>query len=179
MTGRPEVRFELAEMSPLIRTLTGMLLALTVGLGIAALLGMAALAIPAVSMLVISAWVWLRFRPTAFVVEPQSVEVVWPLKRREIRRDTISAVRLIDRAELHREAGWGIRVGVGGLWGAFGWLWTERRGVVQMYVSRVDRLVWIERRGGRPWLITPERPEMFVQALHAAFTPPGELGKVP
>ena len=173
------MRFELAEMSPSIRTLTYALLALMAGVGIAALLGIAALAIPALAMLAISAWVWLRFRPTAFVVTPQSVEVVWPLKRRKIRRDTISAVRLIDRAELHREVGWGIRVGVGGLWGAFGWLWTERRGVVQMYVSRVDRLVWIDRRGTRPWLITPARPEMFVQTLHGPFTPAGELGQVP
>lgn len=51
------------------------------------------------------------------------------------------------------------------LWGAFGSLWTERRGIVQMYVSRVDEFVWIELRQARPSLITPERPEMFVRAL--------------
>jgi hypothetical protein len=56
-------------------------------------------------------------------------------------------------------------VGAGGLWGGFGWLWTERRGIAQMYVSRTEGLVWIERRGGRPWLITPEEPEAFVRAL--------------
>jgi hypothetical protein len=34
-----------------------------------------------------------------------------------------------------------------------------------MYVSRTDGLVWIERAGGRPWLVTPEEPEAFVRAL--------------
>jgi hypothetical protein len=74
-------------------------------------------------------------------------------------------VRLIDRATLRREAGWGLRVGAGGLGGGFGWLWTQRRGIVQMYVSRIDGLVWIERVHDRPWLVTPEQPEAFVRAL--------------
>lgn len=60
---------------------------------------------------------------------------------------------------------WSIRIGAGGLWGAFGWLWTTKRGIVQMYVSRTDRFVWIERAGERPWLITPENPEEFVRTL--------------
>ena len=45
-----------------------------------------------------------------------------------------------------------------------GWLWTSRRGIVQMYISGRDRFVWIERTNGRPWLITPEEPEAFVRA---------------
>ena len=74
-------------------------------------------------------------------------------------------VRLMAWQELRSEAGWCVRVGAGGLWGGFGWLWTQRRGIVQMYISRSDRLVWIERINDRPWLITPEQPEAFVQAL--------------
>jgi len=62
-----------------------------------------------------------------------------------------------------------MRVGAGGLWGAFGWLWTTKRGTVQMYISRTDNFVWIERRSERPWLITPERPEQFVAAMTAAI----------
>jgi hypothetical protein len=54
------------------------------------------------------------------------------------------------------------------MWGGFGWLWTRKRGIVQMYISRTDRFVWIERAGERPWLITPERPEEFVAALSPA-----------
>ena len=88
-----------------------------------------------------------------------------PLRRREIARRSISSVRLIDRATLRREVGWGMRVGAGGLGGGFGWLWTTRRGLVRMYVSRLDGFVWIERGAGQPWLITPDRPDAFVQAL--------------
>ena len=159
------MRFPLAAMCPFIRWLTFVMAALPLGLLIGAAIGPRPLGLPAVLLLLIYGWIWTRFRPTAFVVHPDAVEVIWPLKRRQIRRDQISGVRLIDREELRRQAGWGMRVGAGGLWGGFGWLWTSRRGIVQLYVSRLDRFVWIERGSERPWLITPERPEAFVAAL--------------
>jgi hypothetical protein len=58
-----------------------------------------------------------------------------------------------------------MRVGAGGLWGGFGWFWTTRRGLVRMYVSRIDHFVWIERGPAQPWLITPDHPDAFVRAL--------------
>ena len=69
------------------------------------------------------------------------------------------------RADLRQEIGWGMRIGAGGLWGGFGWLWTARRGVVWMYISRLDRFVWVEQANERPLLITPDRDEAFVLAL--------------
>jgi hypothetical protein len=39
-----------------------------------------------------------------------------------------------------------LRIGVGGLWGVFGWLWT-RRGLVEVYVSRTDG--WCSWSAGR------------------------------
>ena len=93
------------------------------------------------------------------------LEVIWPLKRRELPREAIVNARVIDAQELRAEIGTGMRVGAGGLWGGFGWLWTKRRGIVQMYISRTDRFVWIDCASGRPWLITPEQPEAFVHAL--------------
>jgi hypothetical protein len=42
---------------------------------------------------------------------------------------------------------------------------TRRRGIVQMYISRTGRFVWVERASDRPSLITPEQPEAFVRAL--------------
>ena len=157
--------FRLARMSPLILTLTFFLLALPFALLAGPLFGNRFLALPAVLMIAMYAWVWLRFRPSRFVVHRGGVRVIWPLKRREIPRDEISNARVIDQQELKREVGWCMRVGAGGLWGGFGWLWTKRRGIVQMYISRTDRFVWIERAGKRPWLITPEEPETFVRAL--------------
>ena len=99
------------------------------------------------------------------MVRPLVLEIVWPLKRRELNRRAFTAVRLVDRDALRREIGWGMRVGAGGLWGGFGWLWTQRRGAVQMYISRTDGFVWIERADGQPWLVTPERPDEFARAL--------------
>ena len=91
--------------------------------------------------------------------------MIWPLRRLQIRRADIASAELIDRDELRRRPGWAMRVGAGGLGGAFGWLWTERRGIVRMYVARLDGLVWLERAGGQPWLITPDQPDAFVRAL--------------
>ncbi|MCX8108153.1 MAG: PH domain-containing protein, partial [Verrucomicrobiae bacterium] len=91
--------------------------------------------------------------------------VIWPLRREEIRCDHILGTRILDRKELIKQIGWGLRVGVGGLWGGFGWLWTKRRGLVRMYITRTDRFVWIDCASGKSWLITPEKPEEFVRAL--------------
>jgi hypothetical protein len=157
--------YRLAPMSPEIAVLTVVLLPLPlVFLALAALWTPLLLA-PALFILVIYAWIWLLSRPTAFVVHPRTLEVTWPLKRREIPRDDIQAVRIIDRPTLRREVGWGMRVGAGGLFGAFGYLWTTKRGLVRMFVSRTDRFVWIERKSERPWLITPDQPDAFVRAL--------------
>jgi hypothetical protein len=159
------MRFTLARMCRFIRGLTLVLAALPAAFAIGAMVGTRVLGGPALLLILIYAWVWTRFRPTAFVVHPHTLEVIWPLKRRELRRDQITAVRQIDRKELRHQVGWGMRVGAGGLWGGFGWLWTERRGIIQMYVSRLDQFVWIERGRERPWLITPAQPETFVIAL--------------
>jgi hypothetical protein len=44
---------------------------------------------------------------------------------------------------------------------------------VQMYISRTDGFVWIDRGSDRPWLITPERPEELVRALSIDRGPTG------
>jgi len=157
--------FRLAPMSPLILVLTLVLLALpAVFLALSAVHG-GWLTLPALLLVGIYAWIWLWFRPTRFVVQPGVLEVIWPLRRRQLRRDEISEAKHIDKDELRRKTGWGMRVGAGGLWGGFGWLWTEKRGIVQMYISRTDDFVWIERGGERPWLITPEHPATFVRVI--------------
>ena len=159
------MNFRLAPMCRFILMLTVVLLALPVALLAGAAAGARVLTGVALLTILIYMWVWTRFRPTAFIVHPHALEVVWPLKRRELERAGIVGVRLITRQELRQEVGWGVRVGAGGLWGGFGWLWTERRGIVQMYISRIDRFVWIEHLSERPWLITPNEPEAFVRAL--------------
>jgi hypothetical protein len=156
--------FRLAPMSRLILILTVGLWALPIAL-LASAVFQPARAAPAVLLVAIYAWAWLRFRPTRFVVHPATLEVVWPLKRRVLQRSDITAIHVFDGPQLRSMTGWCMRVGAGGLWGAFGWLWTRRRGIVQMYISRTDRFVWIERANARPWLISPEQPEVFMRAL--------------
>lgn len=158
-------------MSGLIRLLTSALFLLPFGLLAGAFLADAALAIPAALLLAGYLWVWLRFRPLRFEVHPAAIDVVWPLKRRRIARDGITEARRVDAAALRGEVGRCARVGAGGLWGGFGWLWTQRRGIVQMYVSRTDEFVWIDRGGERAWLITPERPDEFVRLLATGASP--------
>jgi Bacterial PH domain len=157
--------YRLAPMSPDVLVVTLVLLPLPLVFLVLGALWTPLLFAPAGFILVIYAWIWLLARPTAFVVHSRAIEITWPLKRQEIPRGDIEAVRIIDRQTLRREAGWGMRVGAGGLFGAFGYLWTTRRGLVRMFVSRTDRFVWIERRSERPWLITPDQPDAFVRAL--------------
>lgn len=157
--------FALAAMSPLIRRMTVGLFALPLLFLGGALLGRSPMAIPGVLLVALYAWIWLRFRPTRFELSPESLDVVWPMKHVSIPRSQIREVRLVDRDGLREELGRRVRIGAGGLWGGFGWLWTRRRGLVQLYVSRTDGMVWIERTRERPWLITPEDPEDFVRAL--------------
>ena len=73
---------------------------------------------------------------------------------------------MLSREAFRREFGWGVRIGAGGLWGGFGWLYTSK-GLVGLYVSRTDRVVLVRRRAGRPLLVTPEDDERFVAALRA------------
>ena len=157
--------FRLAPMSPLMLLLTLLFLAAPPALLLGALLGKHQLWAAALVLLAIDVWVWLRFRPNRFTLQESGLEVTWPLKCRHIPRESIVSARVINRQELKRKIGWGLRVGAGGIWGGFGWLWTTRRGVVQMYISRRDGFVWIERAGDRPWLLTPEEPNQFVRAL--------------
>jgi len=157
--------FRLAPMSPEIRVLTLVMLALPLVLLAGAAFGAWPVIAPGLFMAVLYLWIWTRFRPSRFILHLGTIEVIWPLKRREIRRESISDVRIIGVQEMRNEVGWCMRVGAGGLWGGFGWLWTQKRGIVQMYITRTDQFVWIERRNQRPWLINPENPEAFIRAL--------------
>jgi hypothetical protein len=166
-------------MSTGIRLLTLVALLVPVVMLVCAVTVSDMLFIPLAFVSLIYAWIWLLFRPGFFLIAPDALEVVWPLKRRRIPRAGIRAARLIDTAELKRELGRCVRVGAGGVWGGFGWLWTQHRGIVQMYISRTTGLVWIERGNERPWLITPERPAEFIRKLLPADAPEKLSGKSP
>jgi hypothetical protein len=161
--------FRLAPMSALVRLLTGPLLAVPLVLGFVALTGPRAVSpvLGVVCLLLALVYVvtWLYARPTRFEIDPGALEIVWPARRRRLPRSDIAAARVLGPGEFRRDFGCGVRIGVGGLWGAFGWVWTRRRGLLDLYVSRTDGVVLVERRAGRPLVLTPERPEEFARAL--------------
>jgi hypothetical protein len=157
-------------MSGLIRALTVVLLAvpLVFIVGAARDAGPRLVMAPVAALLIVLyAAVWLFWRPTAFEVGPNGLVLRFPLRRLEIVRGNLAGAWTVDRDAMCARYGLALRVGVGGLWGGFGWLWTRRRGFVDMYVSRTDGVVLVERRSGRDLIITPERPEEFVRAVGA------------
>ena len=119
-THTPVRTFRLAPMSSMILVLTLVLLALPVCFLVAVLAGARFHLAPCFAVIAVYAWIWLRFRPTRFVVHEQAFEAIWPLKYRVISRSNISGVRLLDQDTLKQEIGWGMRVGAGGLGGGFG-----------------------------------------------------------
>jgi hypothetical protein len=157
-------------MSGDIRALTGIALVAPLGLVLGAALApepaRSTLLGATVFVVLVYAAVWLLGRPTAFEVHTGGLWIRWPLRSRRIAASNIAGGEMLSREAFRRDFGWGVRIGAGGLWGGFGWLYT-RRGLVDMYVSRTDRFVLVRRRAGRPLLLTPERDESFVDALQA------------
>jgi len=164
----PVTRFALAPMSTDVRVLTWLVLALPLVLALGGALGRG----PArgillgltVLILLLYASVWFLWRPTAFEVDRSGLRILWPLRVRVIPARDIAEAVVLSREAFRREFGWAMRIGVGGLWGGFGWLYTSK-GLLGLYVSRTDRLVLLRLRAGRPLLVTPEAEERFVAAL--------------
>ena len=166
--------FPLAPMASSIRLLTGMMLAIPALFAGAALTGRANEVLLWAALILVgvyaSVWIWLR--PARFEVGTDGLRLRFPGRTRLVSGPSIARVRVLDPGQFRSEFGWAIRVGVGGLWGAFGWLWT-RGGWVELYISRLDRYLLIERRGAIPLLLTPADPDSMRAALRA-LTPGGD-----
>ncbi len=106
--------------------------------------------------------VWLR--PRAFVIDPDGLAIEWPVRTRRIPRAAIVRARVLDRGQLRAELGYMIRIGAGGLWGGFG-LAKTATGTLELWVSRTDRIVYVECTGRRSLLITPRDADAFVREL--------------
>jgi hypothetical protein len=111
------------------------------------------------------AFTWLYMRPTGFDLDAGFLRIVWPLRMRAIPRAQITGVEVVTGRAFRERYGSGIRIGVGGLWGGFGLLQSERE-TFSMWISRRDVLVVVRLAGGaRPLLVTPVEPERFAHAL--------------
>jgi hypothetical protein len=166
MSGGGSERFALAPMSGVIRAVTIAVLAIPAVFVAAGLATPARILFPVgVATAILYVAIWLGGRPTAFEVSADGLRIRFPWRTRAIAAREVASVRAISGAAFREEYGFAVRIGVGGLWGGFGWLWTSQRGLVELYVSRLDGFVLIERRGGTPLLLTPADPEEFVDTL--------------
>jgi hypothetical protein len=162
--------FRLAPMSGLILGLTCALFLVPIAFVAAPLLDPrstpAALAGGGAVVALVFAFIWLYMRPSAFVVSPEGLDIVWPLRRRRIPRAALVGASEVSREDIRGEFGLLLRVGAGGPWGGFGLAWSSRGQHLGLYVSRhADGFVLVRCRATRSLLITPERPADFVAAL--------------
>jgi hypothetical protein len=162
-------RYALAPMSRAIRVLTWVLLAIPVAfVAIGLAVGQPLRSFfPAVGLAIAAlyAGVWIWWRPARFEVSSAGLRICFPGRARFVPASDLAGARTLDGRVFRNDFGLALRVGVGGLWGGFGWLWTRQRGFVEFYVSRVDGLVLVERRGGRPILFTPADPDEVARSL--------------
>jgi hypothetical protein len=108
----------------------------------------------------------LVMRPSRFELGASELQIVFPVWRSRIPRTDIATARILsNRKELSAEFGKLMRVGAGGFLGGFGWLWGPKARLT-MYVTRMSGWVLIERRIGRPLLLSVEDPDRFVEELN-------------
>jgi PH (Pleckstrin Homology) domain-containing protein len=161
--------FPLAPMNGPMRALTGMLLVVSVvlgGVGLVVPLVRVPMLVIALTTLALYPIVWLGCRPTRFEIDADALRIVWPIRTRTISRHAVRGARIVDARAFRQEHGRAMRIGVGGLFGAFGLLKT-RTATFSMWVSRSEGLVLVTLADARPLLVTPDDPERFVAALLA------------
>lgn len=162
-------RFSLAPMSGLIRGLTWLIVPLPLVFVAGSTLGGAEAAriLFAVGGVLALLWlaVWTFFRPSGFTVGREGLTIEFPGRRLHVPKADLATASLMNLAELYPRYGVAARVGVGGLWGGFGWLWSAQRGWVDLYVTRTDRWVLVERKNGKDLLLNPDDAEAFVAAV--------------
>ena len=67
--------------------------------------------------------------------------------------------RVLGCHALEEGVGFAVRVGVGGLFGVFGWLYSSRLGWVRIYATNTGDWLLVRTREGRPLILSPADPE--------------------
>ena len=161
--------FRVARMSPLILGLTLMLLSMpVVFFGIAIFFATPAAPVLLAAGAFVTAiylWIGLVMRPARYELEAGELSLVSPLRRLRIPLHDVAGGRVLELSAFREEFGNMMRIGAGGLFGTFGWLWNRRSGRIDCYVTNLGPWVLVERRTGRPVLLSPAEPERFAHAL--------------
>lgn len=163
----PRTSFPLAPMGLGIRALSLVLVLLGVGFVVMSRFDRRVASLPAALLLGLAAVVWLVWRPSRFVLAPGKLALEYPVRTKRIALAGLEAAEVITSGGFKERFGWALRVGVGGLFGGFGWLRTGK-GWVEMDISRVDGMVLLTFAGRMPLLLTPEDPEAFIDSVQQA-----------
>ncbi len=119
----------------------------------------------AIFFILLMTWVWLWMRPTHYMLDSKALTIVWPLRKYVMLKSSISGVRILDKKQIKEELGLAIRIGVGGLFGGFGLLWTRKRGLIRFYITRLDDFIMIDRLADRSLLISVDDPQRMLKEL--------------
>lgn len=163
----PRTSFPLAPMGLGIRAFSLVLVLLGAGFLVMSRFDGRVSWLPAALLLLLAALVWIFFRPARFKLERGALVLEYPLRAKRVALGGLAAAELITSAGFKARFKWALRVGVGGLFGGFGWLRTGE-GWVEMDISRTDGMVLLTFTGRSPMLLTPEDPEVFVEAVQQA-----------
>ena len=147
-------------MDGTIRVVTVLCCALVLGLVVGALF-LPGLVLPALLLMVLMPVVWVWYRPSAYEAGPESLHILWPGRRRMILRGQIESAQRVDMRSLSPM----VRVGVGGLFGVFGWFWRPGKGWLEIYCTAQKDLVLLQIHGGHPLLLSPQDPAAFLASL--------------
>lgn len=105
----------------------------------------------------------LLFKPINYSLTNNELIIHRPLKNKNIDRNKIHSVNLIDKEELKGT----IRTfGVGGLFGYWGSFANKKIGAMTWYATRRNNAVLIETSDNKKIILTPNEPEKFVAALN-------------
>lgn len=120
-------------------------------------------------LIILFGYVWFWLRPSGFKITDDDLVIVWPLRKKVISRRVIRDVQAKTKTVFRDQYGMGIRIGAGGLWGGFGYLWTKKE-MLEMYITSTEHLVVLEIEDGRNVLISPDDENRFVTDLRASLS---------
>ena len=156
-------------MSWLVGGVTGILLFIPISFVIAGAWGTQPLLVVGLLVALLYGLVAVAFRPKGFLVSDSDLAIQWPVRQMVYPVSTLTSAEVLTASDFYQQFRWTVRVGAGGLFGTFGWLWTAQ-GWVTTYASRHDTFVLVRRAKGSPLLITPDRAEEFVSILMRAIS---------
>lgn len=112
--------------------------------------------------------VFSQYGITGYRIAPDAIMVVRRRGGIRIPSESIQAVTLLETDALH-----GTRrvYGTGWVFGNSGVLSGPRWERVQVYITRKESLVLIERSNDIPVMLSPDKPRAFIHAFHGAHGP--------